>query len=385
MKRLLAPLIAAAVLASPAFAQQCMPGAVQTAATLAAMVQQDLNRDVAFNQITQLARDCPKQPHVQKLAGLAYASTLSTIANPQKLYDQALAGWNYVLAMRASRGDSEAPVDVMLAGQMTRIDVYANDKFEADVLQGLLVAETRSGKFHPDHQPLVAGEAMRSCGKWELSDAQVAAFLIQENPRTEIPAARNALDRAIAACSGAMDKNLNDNLLALRARTFMMLVKDNPDRPDAQQLLDVAQTDAMRFHELNPQWDRIYFAESDAQALDKLVAIRQMAASPTPPEEEWFSGANPDNPKVIAAIAARLDAAWAKDEPQWAAGGFRTYRDTLGAFYSKAMTSKNVVPARQAIYAAAKGHADGSMRSAGTQALREPPGFLWTWIEPKAE
>jgi hypothetical protein len=381
MKGMLALGVLAAALATPAFAE-CPADAVQTAVNInlsAGDQKADLVAIAA--QMAALVKLCPAQPHVLKVAAMLHGDLTEVAKTSDKVYEQALAAWTYFSAMRTARGPNEKPVMIMVGRQPRELDVYASDGLEAGLIGNLYVAEVKANKLTPDHEKMKAGEKVRACGYYDPIDVQNTAFFIQKNLKTPIPPAMNYIDRAAAACEKEMDKGVNDRILGLRASTWHKLVEADPARSDGDALMTVALRDVKRFHEINPTWDSAYLSSYDADQIEAFAKKRMINAAPLPAEEDWFKPGNPENPRVVAALAAKLDAAWAIDAPLGLAGAYKTYRDLIGALYTRTMTSGNVNPARHALALAAQGHSDGSLRSPATKDLKSPPDFLWNWID----
>jgi hypothetical protein len=129
----------------------------------------------------------------------------------------------------------------------------------------------------------------------------------------------------------------------------------------------------------------VFWSTSDRENLEALALDVRAANMTLPPETDWFRPGNPESPAVVRAIAAKLDEAWAIDAPLGISGAYKTYRTLIGDLYNKVMLSKNVAPARHALALAAKGHAEGAMRSSENKGLKAPPGFLWNWIDPTVQ
>jgi hypothetical protein len=143
-------------------------------------------------------------------------------------------------------------------------------------------------------------------------------------------------------------------------------------------LLQKAQADGERFSELSPTFNA-YWTEADATGLVQLIAKQKILDAPTPDEANWFDPGNTTNAKVIAAIAARLDAAFFADAGK---SPFTAYRKTLQDLVALAGRSGNVVAARHAIAVAAKAQGNGAMRGAETKAMEPTPTSLWSYVEP---
>src|SRR5262249_12332953 len=131
------------------------------------------------------------------------------------------------------------------------------------------------GLLAPQHQPLKPGEKPGPCGKSDAADAQYAAFLVQENPARDVPGAMNLINRAAAACEPVIGQGANRFIFAVRARTLLKQVKAKPTRPDADAMLQQAQSDARRYREAKGAWDDAYLTAADAAAIDQLIAERK--------------------------------------------------------------------------------------------------------------
>jgi hypothetical protein len=332
-----------------------------------------------------IVKTCASNPNVLKVAAMTYHNLSANASDVARAYDRAVAAWTYYDAMRGARRPDQASVTVMAGGRPAQIDLYANDKSEETLFVSLIAAEMKSGNVYPDHKPLMPGEKPRVCRNWDASDAQNASWFVRHNVKIDIAPAMNFLDRVAAACAGAMENSVNDRILGLRAKALYELLKDNQKRPGALAMLDKAAADSRRFFQINPNGDTLYWSTYDRDRLDALALEVRAANMALPPEADWFKPGNPESPAVVRAIAVKLDDAWAIDEPLGTGGAYRTYRALIGDLFDKAMRSKNVMPARHAIALAAKGHSDGTMRGAGTKALKAPPGFLWNWIDPSVQ
>ncbi len=379
--------ISSAFLFASAAQAECPANGLQTAVDIyAAVGKPGANSNVIASQMDAIAKVCASSPHVLKVAALTYHNLSAGASNAEEAYDRAATAWRYFDAMRdARRRENEAPVMVMAGQQAAQIDVYADDKSEETLFLSLIAAEMRSGNVYPDHRPVQPGEAPRACKTWDAIDAQNASWFVRKNVKVDIPPALNFIDRASTACADAMEKSVNARILGLRASALYELLKDNPKRPGAIGMLEKALGDSKRYFQIHPKGDIAYWSISDRDKLEALALEVRAANMGLPPEADWFKPGNPESPAVVRAIAAKLDEAWATDAPLGISGAYKTYRALIGDLYNKVMLSKNVVPARHALALAAKGHAEGTMRSAETKDLKAPPGFLWNWIDPSVQ
>lgn len=358
----------------------CPPGALQHAGDiLTAAAQPTPNLEEVAAKTAARAESCTKDPHVLRVAAMTYQTLTGKTTDHQKAFGYAVRAWTSVQAMRAARADNEAPRTILFDKAYVNIDVYSLDGFEARILENLFITEVRSGKFFPDHAPL-STNATRACNEWDSSDVHAAALFVRKNIKTDIPPALNYINRMLATCDGKINPNNFATMIALRTKVNYELLKDRPDRPNAQALLDQALADSKRFFSLRPNGDSIYWSTYDRDRLTALV--EEMRPAPLTPEADWFKPGNPEKPETVKAIAKKLDAAWAIDEPLGIGAKYQNYRGLITDLYKLTSASGNVAPARKALAHAAKGHSDGSLRAAANKGLKSPPDFLWKWIDP---
>jgi len=379
----------AAAIGAPAFAECPAPesAAVQAGVNIVLAAEaQNADFNVLTARAAALAKECSKNAYVQKAAALVFNKAFNASKNGAEALSRADLAWSYLLAMRAASNGNEPPVLVMINNnQPSEFGVYQEPDPKESILGNLFSIEMATGALASQHLPVKAGEKLRACGMYDYGDASTASHIMQNNAAVDIPPALNMLDRLIAICTPKMSKTSSERyMLGMRARVAVKRVKAKPDRPDAMALLQQAQADSKAFATLDPDYDLVYWSKSDAEELDALILKRKQDAAPTPAEADWFKPGNPENPKVVAAIAAKLDAAWKIDEPLWTGGKFETYRKVMGELQDRMYKSNNLPAARAAIYAAAKGQSDGSLRSAETKGLRAPPDFLWNFLKPAA-
>lgn len=326
-----------------------------------------------------LIKACGSKPHVLKIAALTYQGLTGRTQDPAKQYEYAVAARKTYVAMRDARAPNESEQFVMINNQPLYIGVYGNDPAEAQILENVFIMESRTNKLTPDHMPVDAAASAKACPAWSKTDAFNAASFIRKNAKTDIPSARNYIDRLIAACGKASPSD-RVQLLAARAKVNYDLLKASPQRANANPMLDQLIADSRTIFELKPGGDSIFWSTYDRDRLTAL--IEEVRPTPLTPEADWFKPGNPEKPETVKAIAKKLDAAWAIDEPLGIGAKFQNYRALITDLYAKATASGNVAPARKALALAAKGHADGSLRAASNKGLKSPPDFLWKWIDP---
>ena len=369
-----------AVFCAGAAKAECPPGALQHAADiLTAAAQPAPNIEEIAAKAAARAEACPKDPHVLKVTATTYQALTGKTTDPQKAFGYATRAWTSVQAMRAARASNEAPRTILFDKAYVNVDVYSLDGFEARILENLFITEVRSGKFFPDHAPFTAN-VTRACTEWDSMDVHAAAMFVRKNIKTDIPPALNFINRAIAMCDGKTNPNFFTQMVALRAKVNYELLKDRPDRPNAQAMLDQALADSKRFLLVRPGGDSIYWSTSDADKLQQLMEQMRPDALVLP--ADWYKSNVAAKPATVRAIALRLDGAWAIDAPLGVAAAYKNYRGVISGLYREAGLSDDSAAAKRALFLAAKGHSDGSLRSAANKGLKAPPDILWTWIDP---
>jgi len=365
---------------APAGWAQCPPQPVQDMVGLDLQVAKAASLEEVAAKADALAKACASDAYVQRVAAIVHTDINTRMTDAASAWPHAVKAWEYVLAMRATAPPNEKPVLVMANGAPIEVRIYGPGNFDQEMLLNLISTEMATGKFIPDHAPLAANEKLRACTGWDAAHAQYAATIAGENLQQHVAPVLNFLDRAARMCNPA--ESINSRIIAVRARLIVKMVKANSKRAGAIALLDTALADSKRFFEVRPNGDLAYWSKSDAEDLTKLSDQVKGVKPVLPPEADWFKTGNTESPAIIAAIAAKLDAAWAIDEPLGASAGFRTYRNEMTRLYDQAIKSGNIAAAKHALALAAQGHSNGAMRSAATKALSPPPGFLWSWLDP---
>ena len=335
--------------------------------------------DGLARETAALIKACSTKPHVLRVAAMTYQGLTGRTQDAAKQYEYAVAAWMTYKAMRDARAPNESEQLVMVGGKPTYIGVYGNDPAEAQILQNVFIVETRTGKLIPEHMPVDAAASAKACEDWAGIDSMNASSFIRKNAKSDIPPARNLLDRLVAACTKATKYNFT-TVLSSRAKASYELLKDNTKLPNADRMLDQLIADSNKIFEIHPTGYTVFWSTYDRDRLNALV--EEMRPAPLTPEADWFKPGNPEKPETVKAIAKKLDAAWAIDEPLGIGAKYQNYRGLLTDLYAKTTTSGNVAPARKALALAAKGHADGSLRAAANKGLKSPPDFLWKWIDP---
>ena len=366
----------------PAFAQ-CPANAVQDAVNVWAAASQGSPPPDAKAKIDALADACKDNAYVLKVAALTNGVMSARATAPDQILAHGIKARALAMAMRDVQPENELSVSAQVGQNWLPIRIFG-DRFDRDILLAFFGAQQRSGMLAPDAQTLAPGEKLRACRAWDRVEAQEISAIIRENPKQDLAAPLNALDRLIAVCAARIDSGQDALLLGLRARAYYLL-KDNPQRAGGNAMMEKLLQDSKRFFELKPNGDSVYWSVYDRDRLAAFAVEFDITTGNVPPRSEWFKPGNIESTLVIRSIALALDDAWALDEPKGVTGKYQTYRDLIGKLYQEATQSGNVVAARKAIALAAKGQSDGPMRRSANQQRKAPPDFLWNWVDPETK
>lgn len=364
----------------PALAQ-CPATAVQDAVNIWVAASQGSPPQDARARIDNLADACKDNAYVLKVAPLTNGVMSSRATAPDQILAHGIKARELGMAMRDVQPDNELSVSAQVGGSWMPIRIFG-DEFDKQILLAYFAAQQRSKMLAPEAHPVAPGEKLRACRAWDRVEAQEISGIVRENPKTDLTAPLNTLDRLIAICDTRIESGQETLLLGLRARANYQLLKDNPQRAGGKAMMEKLLQDSKRFFELKPNGDSVYWSGYDRDRLAAFAVEFDIATGNVPPRSEWFKPGNTENALVIRSIALALDDAWAVDEPKGATGKYLTYRDLIGKLYEEATQSGNVVPARKAIALAAKGQSDGPMRRSTNTQRRPPPGFLWNGVAP---
>jgi len=330
------------------------------------------------------AEACPDDPYAQKIAALGQANLVTWPGNPA---GEALSYGSEAYAA-LQRMHASMPMDARTRRILTPTDqslqINFNDSYDVSkrILEALLSAEAAAGRTAASNPPPQAGDAPIKCDVYQTAVTQEASFWVRN--KQDSPGALNIINRAIANCEGN-DYNLA-SIHAHRARASLAMLKRNPARKDAADLLRMtfADVDTLKARRGDARYD---WGETDQGELTRTgwAAIASSASSLIVPADQWFAAAHLNRMLTNMSIAAALDDAYAKDIAEAGASNatYRGYRAVLSDAYKRlqALPADEQKLARTSLYTAAKMHADGSWRAEANKQLRKPFDFLYNWID----
>ncbi|MEZ5939424.1 MAG: hypothetical protein R3C52_14595 [Hyphomonadaceae bacterium] len=381
MKRtgLAAVAMAAGVWCSAANAQ-CPDDGLQIAVNnYYALAKPDADVPAILGNIDNLVAACPADPHLLKIAATTYATgkvtdakeSVARLAHARQLFEQMWDNLNNSSVVR--------PV-MTPDGATMYVDFNNLHDLEGQVRNLLFQAEQVSGVLAAEDMPAKKGAPPRACRSSNTSNVQWAYFWIKD--KGDHPGAWNLMDRLIGDCEAELAKGRYINMLAQRASAFVASVKRTPAQPDALKKLLQAKADSERYVALNGGYYIVYWSESDEAELLSMLATAQSNANAIPPKEKWFVEPLLSDPVTVNYIAMALDQAWAKDMEVGVSGGYKNYVGIISSSYATIKAQPDPMPGRALLFKAAKAHASGAVRAKGNEGLKEPPVFLYNWIDP---
>ncbi len=360
-------------------AAPCPPSSLQTAIDVyLGTAKPDAKTDELQQRLDKLAQDCPKDPYVLKVTATAYATLKNTDA--KVAVGRLSRARDLFRQMHDNMQPTNPPKPVQNEAKQTVYfgfdDLYT---LETQVRTLLWNAEEQANLLADEDKPLAKGARPPPCTYTLNSDVQQAFFLLKDKDNA---GAFNFMDTAIAACTANIDKGQYKEMLARRAKSLFASAQRDLTKPDAYGKLKRAKVDADRFVQLRKVYDAIYWSESDHAELTRLLASQMMARGDAPPEKAWFKPPAVTDPMTLQFIGASLDTAWAEDAKLEASAGYRVYRERITALFVLAKASPDEKAARKLLYKAAGEHAAGRIRAPENKSLKEPPNFLYKWIDP---
>lgn len=344
---------------------------------------------VAFGEVAASLRSisdsCPEDPYTQKVAALGFANLAARSGlAPDEFLAHASDAFAALERMhRNMPRDNRTRQILNRSNQVLHINFIDNYDVSKRIINTLLVAEARAGRFAPANAPAKAGDPPITCDVYQTSLTQEVSFWIRNNQ--DSPGGMNILNKRIANCQGN-DYN-HASVHGHRARATLAMLKRSPDRRDADELVTriFADIEVLKSKRANLQYD---WGESDQAELVRVgwSAITATGSRLAVPADQWFSEKDLNQPLTNMSIAAVLDAAYAKDimGAGSAMATLQGYRSVISDAYRRiqALPLEKQKLARTSLHLAAKMHADGVWRSEANKGLKKPFDFLYNWIDP---